>query len=723
MKYVDVSSLFDTDPAYIALLSTYQFDPDFFERRLLRCQTLAKARRVVVFVDARQWQRLLHQEVPARLVNRRYLVVPVRAPRGAFHPKLNLLLTERGGQVQCGSANLTRCGCSSNLELLNAVPFGGEDSDEDGVGLALDAFRFFKRACDDADEEPGRIARQWLDETEGSLPWLKQPPTTPNRRLRLLHTYNGKLWDQLTDLLDSPPTRLLVISPFHDRDGEMFRRAHERWPDCRFEVVVQQKITALPVKALGDVRPSLNLSELRNSSRRLHAKLLAWKSDEGRGCLVGSANFTSAAFDSRNVEACLLLSDAGDLVDSLFDDELSSRPLRFEDFETGSDEESDPVESTSGLTLSSALLLEDGQLRVNYQVRLDPNPESVRVAIRTPSEALPRATAVFQNTGSGSATVSFDPSVLRDAHGTILAFLVAKVDGEQQESAAVWVIQEHRLTYEPSGDGPSSGRQRIEETGEGLAEFLDEIGKREGPAAVAEYLRHLNIRFNDGGRGLPVGRQFRLQTRDPFQADVAPEWMLHLKGASDDLTPALMNFVERHKRTRLARHARNGNVNGRENFLDILTTIVRLLYVYHLWGKVSRNGLVEQVIDCIELATADSIGKDVPSKGYLFTVADNLRDKGLLREALDSVNFNGHLRAALMIAQKVRFMPNESDRFGSPPKRARECLPRCVAALRAAFSKLGLHEPCWQDVAEALQQYRLFSEGDLTKFRNEWPGR
>jgi hypothetical protein len=297
------------------------------------------------------------------------------------------------------------------------------------------------------------------------------------------------------------------------------------------------------------------------------------------------------------------------------------------------------------------------------------------------------------------------------------------VAGRQQESAPVWVIQEHRLTYEPSGEGPSSGSEKIEETGEGLAEFLDEIGKREGVAAVIEHLRHLNIRFNEGGAGLPVGRKFRLQPRDPFHADVAPEWLLYLKGASDNVASAIMDFVERHKRTRLARHARSGNVNGRENFLDIFTAIVRLLYLYHVRNTVKRGGLVGQVIDCIELATSDPAREGASCQGYLFAVAGNLRDRGLLREALESVNFTGHVRAALMIAQKVRFVPNESDRFGPPPKRPRDCLPGFAASVRAALAKLGLREPSWQDVEDALHQYRMFSDGELSEFRNEWAGR
>ena len=54
MKYLDFSSLFDGDQAYIALFSTFQFDPNFFEKRLLRCLTLKKARRIAVFMDARR---------------------------------------------------------------------------------------------------------------------------------------------------------------------------------------------------------------------------------------------------------------------------------------------------------------------------------------------------------------------------------------------------------------------------------------------------------------------------------------------------------------------------------------------------------------------------------------------------------------------------------------------------------------------------------------------
>ena len=69
------------------------------------------------------------------------------------------------------------------------------------------------------------------------------------------------------------------------------------------------------------------------------------------------------------------------------------------------------------------------------------------------------------NKDCGTATVIPPDAVLRDAHGTILASLVAEVGDERVESPPIWVIQEGRLTYEPGGDGSSSAKSKVEESG------------------------------------------------------------------------------------------------------------------------------------------------------------------------------------------------------------------------------------------------------------------
>lgn len=717
MKFVDFTSLLETEPANLAALSTFQFDPDFFERRVLRCPALVKARRVVVFMDSSQWLKLLRQDVSARLLNRRYLVVPIRPPKGVFHPKLNLFLREDGGQVQCGSNNLTRSGCTSNLELLNSFTITLDSTDLDAMRLGKEAYTFFLRACDDADQETGRIARQWIEEAGQDIPWLSaELPASDPRLVRLLDTYNGSLWDHLSAMLGTGgPKRLLVISPFFDQKAELAQRFRQRWPKCQIEFVVQHQTTNLPIVPLQKLGKGITLSELRNSSRRLHAKLLAWESEQGTGCLVGSANFTLAAYDARNIETCLLLSDAKDLVSGLFDGQLAKRPLSFDDFNPGTEQEPEPESvETATVRLESALLTETGEIKVSYWHRLPTKPSNLRLAIRTPREERPRALPSVPNKENFTAIVNPGNSVLRDAQGTILASLIAELGNERVESPPIWVIQESLLTYEPSGEGLSSVKSKVEETGAGLTEFLEELGKRDGIAAVIEYLKHQNIRFNDGGGGLHRGRTFRLRIRDPFHADLAPDWLLNAKDNTNDLAEAVYDFVDRHEKQRLRRHSRRGNINGMENFLDIFTALVRLLYIYHVRGVVHRLKLIGKVINYIEIATH---GWD--TEGYLSSVSENLNDSGYLQEVCKELNFLGHIWAALVLVQRLRFVPNEKSTWGPPPKRPSECLPDHRNRLREFIKEIGLEKPSKASIMQALGEYSMFSKAELSEMEKE----
>ena len=747
MKFLDFTSLLDTEPANLAALSTFQFDADFFERRLLRCSALVNARRILVFMDAGQWFKLLLQDVPARLLNRRYLVVPVRPPKGVFHPKLNLLVREDGGQVQCGSNNLTRSGCASNLELLNSFTITSEKQNEESVRLAQEAYAFFKRACDDAEQEAGRIARQWLDELPKDAPWLgTELPPTEKRAVRLIHTYDGSLWDRIASSLDGEtPKRFLVISPFFDQDAELAQRIRQRWPKCQIEIVVQQKTTNLPVEVLKTLRGGIALSELRNSSRRLHAKLVAWESIKGTGCLVGSANFTTAAFDARNVETCLLVSDAEKFVSGLFDGQLAKRPLAFDDFDPGTEQEPVAVDiGPTTLRLTSALLTESGHIRVSYWHRLTTTPSSIRLTIRTPGERRPRALLNLPNKENGTATLSAPESALKDAHGTILASVVAEVGDKREESQPIWVIQEARLTYEPSGEGSSSAKSKVEESGEGLTEFLEELGKRDGVSAVVEYLRHLNIRFNDGGGGLHGGSIFRLRIRDPFRPDDAPDWLLNAKMDASTLTEAIYEFVDRHEKQRLRKHAKRGNINGMENFLDIFTALIRLLYVYYVRKYVHRLQLIGRLCTYIEIATYGVDTEQDCCEGYLYSVLHNLGDPDYLQEVCDELNFLGHIRAAFVIVQRVRSDPGETVSWGTPPKRPYKCLPtsqagvvllldsggtppkrkrpyKCLPTYRKSLQEAirgsGLAEPSKADIMKALGEYNMFSTTELDELQ------
>lgn len=725
MRFLDFSSLFDTAPANLAVFSTYQFDADYFERRLLRSLALAKARRILVFMDAGQWLSLLQQDVPARYINRRYLVVPVRVPKsGVFHPKLNLLISEQGGQVLCGSNNLTRSGCSNNLELLNSFSFSVENNDDEAIQLAQEAFEFFKRACDDTEGEAGRMARDWLDEAKKVTPWLNaRLPENSRRKVRLVHTYDGGIWKYLTGLLvKAPPKKLLVISPFYDKNGEMVSRVHKLWPKCQIELVVQQETTNLPVPALKKLLGRIGLFEIRNSSRRLHAKLIAWESNRTTSCLVGSANFTTAAFDARNVEASLLVNDIGDEIQSLFDKELGKRAIAFDDFSPGSEQE--PVEvntDTESLSLTSVLLTPEGKLRVTYKHRLISKPSKMYLSIRTPEEQRARAFLTLPNKEQNTATLAPRESMLIDTQSTLLATLIADIGDRQIESLPFWIIQEGSLTYEPSGDGTSSPKGNVEETGDGLTEYLEALGKRDGVVAVIEYLQNLNIRFHDGGGALAQQRKFRIRLRDPFHADKAPEWLLQAKRKKADLEEAIYELVERHDRKRLRRHVHRGNINGMENFLDIFTSMIRLLCVYLKHGVVNRFKFIGYLCNLLEVATSGIDNEQDYTDGYLLALHENLDgNSDYLREVCEEHNFVGNLFAALLIVQKIRFVRGEQTTHGRSPRRALETLPHIKSQLRQTIRDVGLTAPSEKDVVKALEEYRIFAPEEIKQLIGEF---
>jgi len=715
MKYLDFCSLLTGEPAHIAFFSTFQFDPDYFENRILPCQALTKARRIIVFLDARQWYDLLRRDVPSRLLNRRYFVVPVHHSPGVFHPKLNLLLTKSGGQVLCGSNNLTRSGCSSNLELLNAIPFNVEGDFKEEMNLAKEAFAFFKQAARNADSEITRIAIKWIEETTSTCPWINEPTDDQTeRKIQLIHTYDVNIWDRLVQKLNvDKPKEFFVVSPFHDANGNICHRFANQWPHAKIELLVQQNYTNLVTKPLKKLR-KVQLSEFCDSSRRVHAKLLAWRSGNGGGCLVGSANFTTAAYDGRNVEACLLISNANELVDALFDRQLSKRPLALDEFVPGDTNEQDYEAVTPSLHIRSALLLDINQLRVSYSHDLGLAASSIRLTIRIPGEVHPRVSVILPNKADCVITKLLPEKALEGVHGTLLAALVAEVDGKKIESYPVWVIQENRLTYEP-GEGSSSSQSIIEETGEGLSEYLDEIGRQDGLSAVIEYLRHLNIRFQDD-RGSQVKRKFRLKKHDPFQTDVAPGWLIEAKGREEDLEEAIYEFVGRHEKQRLRKHARHGNINGMENFLDILTTLARLLYVYYKREVVKKARLIGSFCTFIELATSGSEREKNPFDGYLYSVIDNLSgDMGPLQEACNETNYFAEIQSILLIVQRVRFNPNEEASNGLKPRYPGDVLQKWATDLSDAISKCGLSEPTSDDVRNILQHYKMLSEEEISQ--------
>ena len=207
-----------------------------------------------------------------------------------------------------------------------------------------------------------------------------------------------------------------------------------------------------------------------------------------------------------------------------------------------------------------------------------------------------------------------------------------------------------------------------------------------------------------------------MRITDPFESDKIPEWLLHAKGEADNLAEAVLDFVDRHDKNKLRKHAERGNINGMGNFVDILTTCIRLLYIYYKRELVHRHKVIRRICDWCELATS---GRDTEKEffdGYLFSLWDNLGgDEELLQKVCAEHALCAELVAMLLIAQKLRYVPGETPQYGKPPKSHKDVLTRQAEIITNGIAECGLEEPTKKEVQEALERYQMFSPDEVSE--------
>lgn len=731
MKPVEHLSLFSGKPVELAILSTYNFDPTFFEKRVLRSAAIKRARRIMVLMDADQWRRLHREELNARWLNAKYLVVPVRRSAGVFHPKLALLLRERGFQLTCGSGNLTRSGMTHNLELINRIQVDVEEAGSE-LRLCHEALAFYRLVLADAVGDAGRIASDWIDEVERTHPWAAAPDDSDEWTggVELWHTGNKSLWDQLQERIGNrTPKRMLIVSPFFDKDAGLLKRITTRWPTTSIELHVQQNTSNLPAQAVKPFEGQLSLFKVETGPRRLHAKLLAWEDNNTTRVLVGSANCTTAAFDARNTECCLYFTYKGRLVDDLFGDETHRKRIRLDQFRPSDSQEPEPDnDPTSPILLKSASLNHSGKALIEYALSPDCKPQELSLVIRLANEPHPRCACVFRVNQARTASLDLPEQALAGVTGAVIATLSDEQSG--QLSDPYCLIQEARLTHVSQSGSTHNDANRLRETGENLPEFMDSLADIEGLASMVEYLRHLNIRFQDGGGGKIGQRRFRLKLSDPFADNIPPPWLDTAQMAEvENLSAAIYEFCDRHEKSRLIRHAERGNINGIENFLDITIAVVRLLYIYSKrkgpkgQPVVSRSQLVGRLCNLLRIAVG-KFKKNPKAKkvmpGYFIAVKENLAGQSkLFQKQCTEVKAMSHLYAIMLIAQYVRFDPNEPQLGGPRVERPGQCLRDNANELDAAAKSLGLPRPQASQIKTALEHFRILTADEVNQLCQE----
>ena len=295
-----------------------------------------------------------------------------------------------------------------------------------------------------------------------------------------------------------------------------------------------------------------------------------------------------------------------------------------------------------------------------------------------------------------SVQIPIDPTSFRDIqltegelkelpHAALYCRLEGLVDGKKLQSPVAWIIHEHRLTRDVSSSKGRKDREKvIRETGQGLTAYLDALGKREGHKAVIEFLRHLNIRFQGGLRPGSGATPRPPSPRDPTISQQPPKWSHQYL---EEFETAVFDFVQRHHKSILHRHARGGNLNGLENFMDVFSACNKLLLLNCERGLLKP--LIVMVWLIVGLYRLTMGGEVLTQKDKIVGYMDNVLkaqsgDLPRARKAMKSCAIPEQAAFALIAAQRLNMLhAQKNDNIA-------KCLTKDAKYAAAFFKKIKL---------------------------------
>ncbi|KHK93562.1 phospholipase D-like domain-containing protein [Novosphingobium malaysiense] len=642
---LDFLKFLNEGKAKYAFVATYEFDPLFFERRMQPSRSFDAADRIVVFMDEGRYHELLTQGRQGEHFDRRYFVVPVRCDQGVFHPKLYFAIGDKACIASVGSNNCTASGTGHNFELLSAFKavLAG-DAPSPREALCASVFQLFRRIALDVGPMASLLRNEVFGPLEYSFPWLSdaQAAADPDG-IELLSNFDASLWKQILDRLGTADVgKVTLCAPFFDESLSTIERIKDRWPNAKIEIIAQPHYSNLPSARLASLQDRFADIQLlsatpQSAGRNLHAKALAFETENETYWLTGSANISNAALVGGNREAGLWFSTRQRASEVLQHEDLTLAVIAATEFKEK--EIAEPLPSSQprhGLQILSAMLSDKGELRGT--IRVPPSASDLSLRLFRLREQHP---FLIRSLGGSKDdfVINLDDDQRKSFERPVIAYLQADIAGETVISNPASVAQLAQLLRDREGSGGAGNRlNRIAETGEGMIEYADAL---QGVDETIDFFKNVNIRFDDGSHHGGYGGQ-NWRARDPFSGDIPDSWLIGSRGGSiTELRDAIWDFVERHISTRLQRHVSRGNPNGLPNFMDVYRTVSGLLLTYHqrkLEGETvipspyATSGLQQALAALIGPMASD----DPNERGFVQAIQMNLgTEHEFVRELLE----------------------------------------------------------------------------------------
>lgn len=317
-----------------AIMTTFPFSPDFFERSVLPALRNKNSDiRTAILMDVDQYDELLDVGSTAGELGHRtpdglgqtYQVGPVGAPANrTFHPKVHLLAGANRVQVTVGSGNLTHPGMTNNQEIVTRFELSHDPEDDEANASALreTKARLYGEVEGFLDSligspfgsEIGSVTERTIEEVLEAGAWVHDIQTADSgaNDTRFLHSLSQPLLDQTFDLISSRGetiTHADVVAPFYGTSMRVPTYLTEH--GIQTTLWLQDQRSQIETELLESWLVDADAEAMTyDGDRYVHGKLLRFRTGEAAYTLSGSPNASqaallSAADDGGNIETAI----------------------------------------------------------------------------------------------------------------------------------------------------------------------------------------------------------------------------------------------------------------------------------------------------------------------------------------------------------------------------------------------------------------------------------
>ena len=322
----------------IALLTTFNFEIDYFERAILNVLYDKNIKNIELFVDADELEKAISENIYNNL-NKKYIANPIRI-NSAFHPKIVLLLGEEKAKLIVASANIKTSGYTLNNEVYNVFEYSKDN--QDNLNLINDAISFFERLSNMSYFHDEKTFNKIKD-------LIYRHRRSNNDDIKLIQNLDKSVLEQLKEIIKGNVVSIDIAVPYYDNELLGYKDLSEVFNCNDINLYLQNGLSTFPVDFNNNNKIVSNDNiytylKLKSNGKKnfYHGKVFRINTDSKSYILYGSSNCTMSALSKTyhnggNIECNILEEGQKSDFDYFFDnfeielfDELTCNIIKYE---------------------------------------------------------------------------------------------------------------------------------------------------------------------------------------------------------------------------------------------------------------------------------------------------------------------------------------------------------------------------------------------------------